>query len=633
MSKISFSTDELHSGCANLKAKNKFSPGFDKMTPDAAEIWLKMNGEQLCHQLNSGKYKVMPAVGFNVAKVDGRYRRLAKLTAIDTIIQSVTAEKLSADCVEQFSAFSFAYQKGKGVGSALRQYCQYAADYPFAAKTDPSACFDNVNHAVLEKALQQFFFHRKTVELLMSFVKMPMVVEGQLIDRDKGILQGAPISGLLCNVYFHGLDLELEKRGIPFLRYADDIVVFASTLEKAKEANEFVRLYLEKNLRLRANLSKSCIDASEKLTYLGHSFLRDKTGIIQIGAGEKSASAFYEWNRSRPANHRNSVDILSTGILRQKDFSAVFESDAQKQVIPLETVERINIFSSVILDSGFLEKAFNAGVYINVFDKNYAFKGRFCPAAPLKDQKLIFEQLMTYNDEAARLAIAKEFDLASVHNLRLNIRYYNKQNETDTYKRALKTIDKLYIKMKECERYEQLLLTEAQIRGLYYSCFDSFIRNPSFYFGARSKHPPLNAVNAMISFGNVVLYNYIATEIYQSSLDVRIGFLHATNSREESLNLDISEIFRPLVVDRVVFSLINRNEITLGCFEYLENGAVYLNEEGKRVFLRCFYDKLSATLQIKGKYYSYAMLINGEIQKLTRRFRTGEKYSAYRQVR
>ena len=633
MSKLSFSPDELLSGCANLKAKNKFSPGFDKMTPDAADIWLKINGEQLCHKLNSGKYQVMPAIGFHVAKSDGKYRRLVKLTAIDSILQSVTVEKLSDDCAAQLSAFSYAYQKGKGIGNALHQYCEYAAKYPFAAKIDPSSCFDNVNHTILEKALNQFFFHHKTVALLMSFAKMPVVEEGQLTERDKGLLQGAPISGMLCNVYFHCLDMELEKKNIPFLRYADDIVVFAPTMEEARKANDFVCGYLEQYLRLKANPSKSCIDASEKLTYLGHTFIREKAGIIQIGSGKKSASAYYEWSKNRPTNHRNSVDILSSGILRQKDFSAIFESATEKTEIPLETVERINLFSNVIFDSGFLDKALDAGVYINVFDKQYRMKGRFSPAVPLKDQKLIFEQLTAYNDKTKRLAIAKEFDLASVHNLRLNIRYYNKQYENDVYKRALSAIDKLYGKMKECGQYEHLLLTEAQIRGLYYSCFDSFIRNPAFYFGVRSKRPPLNAVNAMISFGNVVLYNYIATEVYKSSLDVRIGFLHATNKREESLNLDIAEIFRPLIVDRVVFSLINRGEIALGNFDFEENGGVFLNEDGKRIFLRGFYEKLNTTIQVKGQYYSYAMLIDGEIQKLTRRFRSGEVFRAYRQVR
>ena len=310
----------------------------------------------------------------------------------------------------------------------------------------------------------------------------------------------------------------------------------------------------------------------------------------------------------------------------------LFDTENNKTPIPLDTIERINVFSNVIFDSGFLEKAMSSGIYINLFSRDYSYKGRFIPSGPIKDQRLIFSQLESYNNGPHRLQLAKEFDLAQVHNLRLNIRYYNKQQEEDLYKRALSSIDRLYEKMKECPEYSRLLLLEAQVRGIYYSCFDSFIRNPSFTFESRSKQPPLNEVNAMISFGNVVLYNYIATEIYKSPLDIRIGFLHATNRREESLNLDIAEIFKPLIIDRTVFTLINKNEVSLSYFEHLKGG-VYLNENGKRIFLRGFYDKLSSTLTVKNKVVSYSTLINEEIQKLVRHFRKGDKYKAYRQVR
>ena len=633
MPKIVFTLEDLMSGCAVLKRRSKFAPGFDKMTPDAAETWLHINGVQLCSQLNGGKYKVMPASGFYMAKADGNYRQLVRLTAIDTIIQTILIDKLDDYCHDNFSEYSFAYQKGKGVGTALNEYCRFASKFSYAAKIDIRSCFDNIDHAILEKALNSFFFNRKIVNLLMDYARMPIIIDGQLSDRRKGILQGAPISGMLCNIYLHSLDKKLEGRNLPFLRYADDIVVFSDNISKAQEVKIFTCSYLEDTLRLKTNASKNNIGISEQLKYLGHSFIRDKNGNIFLKSDEKSVSAFYSWNRNRPLNHRNSVDILSDGILRQKEFSAIFETETAKTSVPLDTIERINIFSSVILDSRFLEKAAAAGVCINLFSKDYSYLGSFMPSDNLKDQRLVFEQLEAYNDEKHRLLLAKEFDLASVHNLRLNIRYYNKQQEEDIYQRALNAIDKLYGKMKQCTDYTHLLMIEAQIRGIYYSCFDSFIRNKPFVFNMRSRKPPLNEVNSMISFGNVVLYNYIATEIYKSPLDIRVGFLHATNRRKESLNLDIAEIFRPLIVDRVVFSLINRNEINPACFVYHETGGVYLDENGKRLFLRAFYDKLATTLNIKNRQCSYAEVIKIEIQKLVRHFRKDENYKAYRQVR
>ncbi len=156
-------------------------------------------------------------------------------------------------------------------------------------------------------------------------------------------------------------------------------------------------------------------------------------------------------------------------------------------------------------------------------------------------------------------------------------------NATDT---ALRKINVLAAEIKQCSEHSELLLLEAQVRQIYYSCFDSFISAEDFVFEKRTRRPPENNVNAMISFGNTVLYNLLASEIYRSALDVRIGFLHSTTTREESLNLDIEEIFKPLVVDRTAFSLINRRIIRREHFTASENNGVYLTQEGKRIFCR-----------------------------------------------
>ena len=633
MAKLIFTEEDLFTGSALLRSRPRFTPGFDKMTPEAAETWLKINGERLCHALNAGKYRAMPAIGFNVAKLDGSYRRLARLTAIDTIVQNVILEKLSEECAKGFSPYSFAYQKGKGTGAALHRFCECGSEHPYAAKTDPRACFDHIDLDVLEQALLRFFFHRKTVALLMECARMPVIVEGELTERSRGVLQGAPLSGMLCNIYFHSLDQALEERGIPFIRYADDIVAFGDTPRQAEDAGRFIRDWLENKLRLRINREKSRTDAAENLRFLGHTFLRDKNGAVQFSEAETDAAVYHEWYGERPRSHKNSIDVLSDGILRQRDYAALFSDAAGDTSIPLDTVERINVFSSVIFDSGFLEKAMRAGVYINVFNKDYSPLGRFVPFGPIRAQSLIFEQLSAYNDPTRRLALAKEFDLASIHNLRLNIRYYNKQHEQAAFKSALSGINRLYGEMKNCSNYDDLLLKEARVRELYYGCFDLFIRNEAFVFQKRSRRPPLNEVNSMLSFCNIVLYNYIATEILKSSLDIRVGFLHATNRRLESLNLDIAEIFRPLLTDRIVFTAVNRKEIGLSHFMREKNGGVYLNAEGKKLLLRRFYEKLSDTLLIGDAHVSYAMLIDSEIQKLTRYFRSGEAYKAFRQVR
>ena len=178
-------------------------------------------------------------------------------------------------------------------------------------------------------------------------------------------------------------------------------------------------------------------------------------------------------------------------------------------------------------------------------------------------------------------------------------------------------------------------MLEARVRNAYYHCFDAFIRAEGFSFEKRTRRPPKNEVNAMLSFGYTVLYNLLTTEIQKTALDVRVGFLHATNKRRESLNLDIAELFKPLIVDRVVFSMINRKMIdSEKHFEHMENGTVYLNSEGKHIFLRTFSEKLDARVTVGKKSVSYRTIIDWEIKKLINYFRKGEKrYNPFKQVR
>ena len=125
MIKINLQPDYLRRGCAVLCTKKSFHAGFDQMTPAAAATWLEINGEKLCKQLNAGSYDCMPALGFYVAKTNGQYRELSRLTAIDTIIQNAILEQITPDCELKFSDSSFAYRKNRGTGSALNRYCEY----------------------------------------------------------------------------------------------------------------------------------------------------------------------------------------------------------------------------------------------------------------------------------------------------------------------------------------------------------------------------------------------------------------------------------------------------------------------------------------------------------------------------
>lgn len=613
--------------------KKKFTPGFDGMSMDGAASWIFINGDRLCKDILSGSYKPMPAVGFRTAKTGGGFREIARICAVDSVIQCVLNKFLISEFDGIFSDSSMAYRPGRGVHTALERYVYLANKYKYAAKIDISSCFSNIDHEILRNQLKKFSDDSELISLIMSFARMPIAVDNEIIQPEKGIIQGMPIAPLLSNIYLHSFDEFLNAQGIASIRYADDTVIFADSLQNINKYVEDAIAYLENDLNMKCNKKKLIIGSPTSIKYLGYKFSVDKKGLIAYVADDDPKTAYYNWHGEQLKNNRGNYDLLSDGILRQKDFSLLFDTEAADTSIPVIGTDVINIHSDVVFDTGFLNTALKNKIQINIFDKNGKQIGSFIPQISLRSPKTTHEQLLAYYDSEKRMSLAREFVLASIHNTLLNIRYYGKQNEKKEYSSAIKELYKIKSEIKSVKEHRDLLILEARARQVYYRCFDLFISRDDFVFGSRSKRPPKSNVNAMVSFGNTVLYSLISTEIGKTALDVRVGFLHATNSRKASLNLDFAEIFKPLLVDRVIFSLINRGAITGKEFTSCENGAVYLTDDGKRIFLEAFYNKLNTVITVGERKMSYDSIISEEIRKLIRSFRDNEKYTAFRQVR
>ena len=611
-----------------------FKPGADDMNARSAELWFSINGDRLLKTLRQGDYLPMPVMGFRTAKKDGSFRRLTRLTAIDTVIQRALLEILQPVCEASFSEYSYAFRPGRGTGAALERFAQYGSAHRFAARLDPSDCFGSLDHKVLAGSLDAFFGDRELTRLLMAFAAAPTLEDGELRDRERGIPQGAPLSPLLCNLYLHSLDRYIQDLGVPFLRYADDVVIFGNDQKELEARAGQITAFLEEELRLTLNRRKYVLDAPFHIRFLGRRFLVGKDGFLTMDQGESLPAAYHAWQSKPIKNPGRTAHILSDGILRQRDYALLLETETGTRDLPILNTDCINIFSSVVFDSGFLRAAASHGITVNLFDQHGRLEGTFTPARPLRSPRTTFAQLSAYYDDASRRALAAAFVQASLHNLRLVIRYYNKNFPDPFYDETLSTLKSLELAVKEKPEHPQLLLLEARIREAYYRCFDRFTGGGPFAFVRRSRRPPRDPINAMMSFGNTVLYSYLATEINKSPLDVRVGFLHATNARAESLNLDLAELFKPLVVDRTIFTLINRRQLSVKRhFETTENGGVWLSPEGKRLFLEALNDKLHARLSDKGVSRTYLELMTEEVRKLARHFKTGEKYKPFKQVR
>lgn len=325
---------------------------------------------------------------------------------------------------------------------------------------------------------------------------------------------------------------------------------------------------------------------------------------------------------------KRDIYIFNSGELKRKDNTLFFESKEGKKYIPVEETNNIWVFSDVSLNNSFLEFLSEKEICIHFFNYYGYYVGTYYPREHLNSGYVILKQAEYYMDSAKRLNIAQKFIEAAVSNMLVVLKYY--KSRVDGLDGNIRSIDEKYNHIRDSEDIEELMAYEGNIREEYYRCFNNIIKKPDFLFKSRSKRPPLDKINALISFGNAVFYSTVLGEIYQTQLDPRIGYLHSTNMRRFTLNLDISEIFKPIIVDRAIFSLINRGTITSKDFDKELNG-IMLSNSGKKKFLEEYNNKLNTTINHADmdSTVSYKRIIRMELYKLQKHITEGKEYSGF----
>jgi len=324
-----------------------------------------------------------------------------------------------------------------------------------------------------------------------------------------------------------------------------------------------------------------------------------------------------------------SIYIFTSGELKRKHNTIYFEtSDGQKKYLPIENVRDLHIFGEVTLNKEILEYLSQKEIILHFYNYYEYYVGSFYPREHYNSGYMILKQAEYYLDQEKRLELAKSFVKGAIDNIRKVLSYYTNRGK-DLLKSKIQSIEDLADGLKDCKKVDEIMGIEGNIRDIYYSCFNEITENEDFFIEERTKRPPSNYMNALISFGNSLLYTAILSEIYKTHLDPRIGYLHATNFRRFSLNLDIAEILKPIIVDRIIFSLVNKKEITPKDFDEKLEG-VYLKEKGMKLFVQNFEEKMKTTIQYKdlGKI-SYRRLIRLELYKLEKHLLGEEKYSPY----
>ena len=321
--------------------------------------------------------------------------------------------------------------------------------------------------------------------------------------------------------------------------------------------------------------------------------------------------------------------LFNPGRLSRKDntlkFTPINEDggEGQPRYIPIETVDNLFAFGSLDANSAMYNFLGKNQVSVHFFDYYENYTGSFMPREALLSGKLLMAQARLADNAPQRLALAVSILEGAAHNMIKNLKYYD--NRGKDLQPLIDQMQQYANGFGEVGAINELMGLEGNIRRTYYDAFNLIIND--FSMGGRSMQPPRNEVNALISFGNMMCYTQCLKAIHQTQLNPVISFLHSPGERRFSLSLDLAEIFKPILVDRVIFKVLNKKMIQPGDFDNNLN-KVLLKPGAKKIFVQAFEERLNETIQHRdlNRAVSYKHLIKLECYKLVKHLLGMESY-------
>lgn len=320
--------------------------------------------------------------------------------------------------------------------------------------------------------------------------------------------------------------------------------------------------------------------------------------------------------------------ITSMGELTRKDDSICFRKEGKNVYIPVENTTEIYCLSEVEINTKLLDFISRNNIIIHFFNYFEGYAGTFYPKNKYNSGKLLIKQVEAYNEK--RLEVAKSIVRTIGVNISQVLYHYFKHDK----KEVKGTIDWIKndfeIRVNKAVDIPQLMAIEGEVWQRFYGEF-KYILPEDFIMNKRVKRPPDNPINALISFGNSLLYTKTISSIYRTHLDQRISFLHEPSEGRFSLSLDISEVFKPIIVYKTIFELVNNRKLQVSKHFDKKVNYCLLNEEGRNIFITAFEERLESVFmhpKLKRKV-SYRTAIKLDCYKLIKFIMEDAKFEPF----
>lgn len=325
---------------------------------------------------------------------------------------------------------------------------------------------------------------------------------------------------------------------------------------------------------------------------------------------------------------QRSFYIFTDGMLSRKDNTIRFtDLENNKTDLPIEQISDIYVMSQMNFNTALLNLLSQNKIIVHFYNYYDFYIGSFYPKEQLLAGKMLVKQVEHYSDISKRIIIARKFIYAASANIYRNLRYYNGRGKN--VKEQMDSISEYRKTILLCQDIKELMGVEGNIRKVYYSAWNEII-NQNIDFKKRVMHPPDNYINSLISYVNTLIYTKTLSQIYKTQLNPTISYLHEPGERRFSLCLDISEIFKPLIGDRLIFSVLNKNQISEKSFTKELNG-LHLTKTASQLILQELDQRLKKTIYHKDieRDVSYDYLIRLEAYKLEKHLLGEKEYEGF----
>jgi len=320
--------------------------------------------------------------------------------------------------------------------------------------------------------------------------------------------------------------------------------------------------------------------------------------------------------------------LITNGRLRRQDNNLYFDrydeegNITSSKPLPIKAIDEIYLLGKIDLDSYSMAFIAHNNILLHFFSPYQAFRGNFFPNTSNSVNKsgfVLLQQLRAFDDKVHRLYIAKQITKGHFINGANNCKRYKVDFDVAPHLESLKN----------SQGISEVMASEGAFQKNYYQAWNKIIKNQrSFKFTTRSKRPPIDKINALISYINTRIYNIVLSEIYKTELDPRIGFLHEPNYRSLSLHLDIAEIFKPIIGDSIIFTLLNKNEITAKDFKTDSGRIRFTNEAIKKIEMKII-KKMTEQTIIGEQKLTWRQVIRREVNRIKRNIIETSEYEPF----